>query len=290
GLKEATPDAIRDAFLELDKVLLNNWRTQQAGSTGIVALIEELDSPRELLVSGREVLSSFSSKPLLSSLDTQDKIGAFYTPIQSITIGGQQQPAFLITIANVGDSRGTLFHAGGGFSILSRDHKPTNPEELERIKKAGGFVSSSPASVPRVDGILALSRAFGVYEPESMNWVFVSHFMMTLLYELKNDLTEAAVKLLEQAYQAFSGDNISVLLTRFEKGEEKERKYRRFEVTPEGHVVSEESESEGQSAAAAADAAAAAAAPPSSPSAADKNSLEAFKGPLKPAGEGPITL
>ncbi|CDI80051.1 hypothetical protein, conserved, partial [Eimeria acervulina] len=313
GLQHATPENLRDAFLHLDKILLSDWKTQHTGSTGIVALIEEIEEPQEFLVMGREVLSSPSSSSLFDALEPQDRVGVARPSPQLTRLGGSEKPAFLITIANVGDSRGTLFHSDGGFSILSRDHKPTNKEELERIKRAGGFVTVSPSSVPRVDGILALSRAFGdglfkdnrelgpteqrvvavpdvhtffafpgdvlmlacdgVYEPEAMNWVFVSHFMMTLLFELQNDLTEASVKLLEQAYQSFSGDNISVLLTRFEKGENKERLFRRFEVTPEGHVVSEGGAS-GDFAA----------------SAGEQSSIDAFKGPLLQAGSEPITL
>ncbi|CDJ38411.1 hypothetical protein, conserved, partial [Eimeria tenella] len=221
----------------------------------IVALIEELEEPRLLLVRGREVVASAAAATLQQTLDPAERVGAFQGPPKTLTLGGPQNPGFLVTVANVGDSRGTLLHSEGSFTLLSRDHKPTAPEELRRIKKAGGFVSAGPTSVPRVDGILALSRAFGdgffkdnkdlspteqrvvavpdvhvfyakpgdvmmlacdgVYEPENMDWVFVSHFVMTLLHELQNDLTEAAVKLLEQAFHSFSGDNISVLLTRF---------------------------------------------------------------------------
>lgn len=52
-----------------------------------------------------------------------------------------------------------LIHGDGSFTRLSKDHKPNNPKEVERIEKAGGFVRVLDA--PRVDGALALSRAFG---------------------------------------------------------------------------------------------------------------------------------
>lgn len=314
GIKKATPSALTDAFLSLDDAILSGHRFQQSGSTGIVALIEELKEPTELIVAGREVLASSTAQTLHQKLDAEDRVGSAGGPPRLIRLGGPESPAFLVTIANVGDSRATLFHMDGGFSVLSRDHKPTNMEEMKRIEKAGGFVSHFPASVPRVDGILALSRAFGdgflknnkslgpteqrvvavpevhtfyalpgdvlmlacdgVYEPEAMDWVFVSHFMLTLLYEMKNDLTEAAVKLMEYAYESFSGDNISVLLTRFEKDENKTRKARRFQVTPEGHIVAEgltehlmiRSDND------------------------DDDDLEKQKGLLQETGESPITL
>ncbi|KAI9204755.1 phosphatase 2C-like domain-containing protein [Polychytrium aggregatum] len=60
--------------------------------------------------------------------------------------------------ANAGDSRAVLSR-GGGAIPLSQDHKPTNPEEINRITMAGGFVEFG-----RVNGNLALSRALGDFE------------------------------------------------------------------------------------------------------------------------------
>ena len=59
--------------------------------------------------------------------------------------------------ANAGDSRGIL-NRGGKVVELSFDHKPDNTEEVRRIEKANHMVEDS-----RVDGNLALSRAFGDY-------------------------------------------------------------------------------------------------------------------------------
>lgn len=60
--------------------------------------------------------------------------------------------------ANAGDSRSILSSKGTAIP-LSYDHKPTNQTEYERINKAGGFVQFG-----RVNGNLALSRAFGDFE------------------------------------------------------------------------------------------------------------------------------
>ena len=60
-----------------------------------------------------------------------------------------------IWCANAGDSRGVL-NKGGVAVALSEDHKPDNPDEVKRIEKANHMVEDS-----RVDGNLALSRAFG---------------------------------------------------------------------------------------------------------------------------------
>lgn len=59
---------------------------------------------------------------------------------------------------NAGDSRCVLSRKGVAVP-LSRDHKPQNKEEVIRITEAGGFVQFG-----RVNGNLALSRAFGDFE------------------------------------------------------------------------------------------------------------------------------
>jgi protein phosphatase PTC2/3 len=60
-----------------------------------------------------------------------------------------------LLVANIGDSR-ALLSRNGECVALTKDHKPTNDEELTRIRAAGGYVEFG-----RVDGQLALSRAVG---------------------------------------------------------------------------------------------------------------------------------
>jgi serine/threonine protein phosphatase PrpC len=60
-----------------------------------------------------------------------------------------------VVCANAGDSRAVLFR-GGDAIPLSHDHKPTLPEEISRVEKAGGVVQSG-----RVNGTLSLTRAIG---------------------------------------------------------------------------------------------------------------------------------
>lgn len=65
--------------------------------------------------------------------------------------------------ANAGDSRAVI-SANGEAIPLSFDHKPTNAEETKRIVGAGGFVEYG-----RVNGNLALSRAFGDFDFKKNN-------------------------------------------------------------------------------------------------------------------------
>lgn len=72
-----------------------------------------------------------------------------------------------IICANSGDSRAILV-TGGKVEKLSDDHKPSNPMERDRIYAAGGLVS-----MERVDGDLAVSRAFGDFrykEAPGVEW------------------------------------------------------------------------------------------------------------------------
>ncbi|XP_065833349.1 protein phosphatase 1B-like isoform X2 [Oscarella lobularis] len=60
-----------------------------------------------------------------------------------------------VIFANCGDSRG-LICRGGDVAFATKDHKPYEPLEKERIEKAGGNVV-----LQRVNGSLAVSRALG---------------------------------------------------------------------------------------------------------------------------------
>lgn len=61
-------------------------------------------------------------------------------------------PKVRLTVANLGDCRAVLSRKGSAIP-LSMDHKPTNEDEMTRIKEAGGWVSNK-----RVNGVLAVSR------------------------------------------------------------------------------------------------------------------------------------
>jgi len=66
-------------------------------------------------------------------------------------------PTFIIC-ANAGDSRAVMSQ-GRTVIELSHDHKPENPEEKQRIEQNGGVVQNN-----RVNGMLAVSRAFGDFD------------------------------------------------------------------------------------------------------------------------------
>ncbi|KAG8375202.1 hypothetical protein BUALT_Bualt10G0075900 [Buddleja alternifolia] len=63
-----------------------------------------------------------------------------------------------VVVANCGDSRAVLYR-GGRVIPLSFDHKPDRADEKVRVEASGGRVFG--ADTPRVEGILAMSRAIG---------------------------------------------------------------------------------------------------------------------------------
>ncbi|KAJ5038748.1 uncharacterized protein L3040_006428 [Drepanopeziza brunnea f. sp. 'multigermtubi'] len=60
-------------------------------------------------------------------------------------------------VANVGDAQAMLIHSEGGHRILTRKHDPAEPNERQRIRDAGGWVSRQG----KLNDILGVSRAFG---------------------------------------------------------------------------------------------------------------------------------
>jgi serine/threonine protein phosphatase PrpC len=149
-----------------------------------------------------------------------------------------------IIIANCGDCRAILSQAGQTIA-LTRDHKPSDESEQQRIVNQGGTVIGG-----RLQGQLAVSRAFGNYEYKEAQILSsepeIHHISLTSdveylvvgsdgLYEhftneeiisfIKNGLNrsnnpnlEMIVKeLVEEAIDRGSGDNITILVVKFEK-------------------------------------------------------------------------
>eukprot|EP01124_Arcella_intermedia_P033804 TRINITY_DN8220_c0_g1_i1.p1 TRINITY_DN8220_c0_g1~~TRINITY_DN8220_c0_g1_i1.p1 ORF type:complete len:278 (-),score=70.99 TRINITY_DN8220_c0_g1_i1:67-900(-) len=154
-----------------------------------------------------------------------------------------------ITICNLGDSRALLIPSDKPFASLTIDHKPNHPDEKKRIEAAGGFVSDV-GGVARVNGCLAVSRAFGdkpfklhpslvsvtpeitetkavlgdylllacdgLFEPGACTSEWVANFVRTQLE--RSDNPEVLVKeLISEALRAGSCDNITVMLIKFKK-------------------------------------------------------------------------
>ncbi len=155
------------------------------------------------------------------------------TAIMALIKGGR------IYVGNVGDSRAVLAQNGVAVA-LSQDHKPNRPDEYQRIKDLGGFVSNH-GNVARLQGVLAVSRAFGDFslrpyitaQPEMLVhgitpndeflilacdgvWdVFSNQQAIDLVrasLDQDSDPKVAAQKLTQAAYDAGSMDNLSAIV------------------------------------------------------------------------------
>lgn len=72
------------------------------------------------------------------------------------------QDSLTIHVANVGDSRAVVCNRDGGVRRVSKEHKATDPDEVNRIVAEGGSVRRG-----RVGGQLSVSRALGDHHLKS---------------------------------------------------------------------------------------------------------------------------
>eukprot|EP00929_Paragymnodinium_shiwhaense_P057760 TRINITY_DN28915_c0_g1_i1.p1 TRINITY_DN28915_c0_g1~~TRINITY_DN28915_c0_g1_i1.p1 ORF type:complete len:459 (-),score=108.96 TRINITY_DN28915_c0_g1_i1:208-1530(-) len=138
--QEDLDDCLRKAVVKFD-MLVCQQPFRSNGSTCVFALLRRLRPPANGSHEGQN-----GEKKAASA----DKAKA------TTSGGGGGGDSWEVVAVNVGDSRAMVVRADGSFVSLTEDHKPSNPQERERIGKAGGFVQQD-----RVDGSLAMSRAIG---------------------------------------------------------------------------------------------------------------------------------
>ncbi|KAL1822066.1 probable protein phosphatase 2C 9 [Daucus carota subsp. sativus] len=154
------------------------------------------------------------------------------TAVTAIVIDGRR-----LWVANVGDSRAVL-SKGGKAIPMTVDHEPNT--ERGSIENKGGFVSNLPGDVPRVNGQLAVSRAFGdkslkthlrsdpdiqdavigrdvdvlILASDGVWKVMTNEEAVDIATKMKNP-QKAAKQLAEEALKRESKDDISCVVVRF---------------------------------------------------------------------------
>uniref|UniRef100_A0A0N4Z649 PPM-type phosphatase domain-containing protein n=1 Tax=Parastrongyloides trichosuri TaxID=131310 RepID=A0A0N4Z649_PARTI len=116
--------------------------------------------------------------------------------------------AFLV---NLGDSR-AIFCKKNADVIATEDHKPYNEKERERIVKAGGNVMIS-----RVNGALAVSRAFGDFEYKNVPNLASTEQLVSPepdVYEIKRepDMDEFFVLACDGIFDVMSNEELAELV------------------------------------------------------------------------------
>jgi len=104
--------------------------------------------------------------------------------------------------SNAGDSRCVLARKNAAFP-LSTDHKADRPDELERIRKAGGFVIHK-----RVMGELAISRAIGDKDFKATDFKLVISEPEIVTGTLNEQTDEFVVLACDGLYDVMSNDEI----------------------------------------------------------------------------------
>lgn len=172
--------------------------------------------------------------------------------------------------ANIGDSRTVLGRKNGDGEYTAvactQDHKPTNELERKRIEAAGGMVQ-----LARVDGQLALSRAFGdrllkspvtsamenrkvtsnpdffeeeatkddflflacdgIYEGDVFTRESVIKFVTEKLSET-DDIANICVAVLDECLKRGSRDNMSAMIVQFVDGTSYDRQDKEYQPGP----------------------------------------------------------
>ncbi|CAL9059584.1 unnamed protein product [Musa banksii] len=156
------------------------------------------------------------------------------TAVTAILVNGSK-----LWVANVGDSRAVLATRREVIQMTT-DHEPNS--ERERIETRGGFVLNMPGDVARVNGQLAVSRAFGdkclkphlssdpdiqvedtnseaellILASDGLWKVMNNEEAVDLARKFKNPLS-AAKRLTLEAFNRDSKDDISCIVVRFKR-------------------------------------------------------------------------
>ncbi|KAL9245168.1 hypothetical protein vseg_018847 [Gypsophila vaccaria] len=181
---------------------------------------------------GRAISDAYqkTDKAILSMNSELSRGGS--TAVTAILFNGQK-----LWIANLGDSRAVLSRGGQALQ-MSIDHEPGT--ERGSIEDKGGFVSNLPGDVPRVNGQLAVSRAFGDKSLKShlrsdpdvkdtnidVNaeililasdglWKVISNQEAVDIARKIKDPQKAAKQLATEALKKESKDDISIIVVRF---------------------------------------------------------------------------
>lgn len=187
---------------------------------------------RALAAAGDDVPAALTASFLEVNEQMADHVHHGTTALVALVCGST------LYVANVGDSRAVLVGPGCA-ERLSVDHKADVPEERQRVEAAGGMVRNG-----RVQGVLQVSRAFGdgavqpyvIAEPHvarvelgEQHEVLVlacdgvydvfSDEVVAQIARANPDPQAAARKLVVQAYEAGSTDNISAVVVRLRDGD-----------------------------------------------------------------------
>ena len=171
--------ALEETYLKMDQLMLEK--------SGVDELLAEYHKSKEESAKIKENNKNAQIEMLRQVIDPKEQNDAkisMFTGCTANVLCIQDRKLFF---ANAGDSRSVMCKKGQAIP-MSIDHKPTLPNELKRIEKAGGWVSDG-----RILGNLNLSRGLGDSEYK-MNKKFkaedqlISYFPEVKMDAINNDV------------------------------------------------------------------------------------------------------
>ncbi|XP_059279757.1 probable protein phosphatase 2C 9 isoform X2 [Lycium ferocissimum] len=196
-------------------------------------LFAKILEEEEFWVDPRQAITKAYEKIDQTILSNSSNLGrGGSTAVTAILINGLR-----LWVANVGDSRAVLSRGGQAIQ-MTIDHEPNT--ERGSIEDRGGFVSNMPGDVARVNGQLAVSRAFGDKslkshlrsDPDILDiyvdvncdililasdglWKVMSNQEAVDIARRIKDPQKAAKQLIAEALKRDSKDDISCVVVRF---------------------------------------------------------------------------
>ena len=146
-LKDDIKAALEENYLKMDELMLEK--------PGREELILEYRKSKEESAKIKENTKNAQIENLREMIDPKEQPDAKISMFTGCTANVLAIKDKKLYFANAGDSRSVLCKKGTAYAE-SEDHKPTLPQELKRVEKAGGWVSDG-----RVLGNLNLSRGLG---------------------------------------------------------------------------------------------------------------------------------
>ena len=131
-------------------------------SIQLIEFIEETDSWKEYIKTGNVDLISAAFVQAYIAMDQELRVSDFTEGSGCTCVCAIITPTHIVC-ANVGDSRCVIASNNQTIS-MTEDHKPSLPEERNRIEAANGFVQYD-----RVNGELAMSRALGDFQYKNVD-------------------------------------------------------------------------------------------------------------------------
>jgi len=138
--------AIHDTCLEIDRSFLCK----------AAMYLEEKQKRIDAGDARQSLMRTKSDRREDQSIEREYQVAGSTAVMALLTVTADTPRKRILTTAWVGDSRAVLSRNGDTI-VLSNDHKPTRPDEKERVRKANGTVNRKG----QVNNTLAVSRSFG---------------------------------------------------------------------------------------------------------------------------------